>query len=211
MNKSFSYVTETLLSCLNVTLVILFLLLSFTFTVFAQDTDMKARIRSEAQILSTAMENGDYEKAASRLPAELLEKSGGLSGLKQSMEQAKGKSIKDTPHQNIGDVSSVAKAGQFTYAIVNTSMKIISGADVAIVKSYMVGISKDGGEKWVFLNGSDSAKERILRKQPDLATTLIFPVRTMTTGGSKFMEVNGKWVPDEKTYKEMKAAENKQN
>ena len=45
---------------------------------------MKARIKSEAQILSTAMETGDYETAASRLPAELLDKSGGIAGLKQS-------------------------------------------------------------------------------------------------------------------------------
>jgi len=174
--------------------------------IFAQEADMKARIKSEAQILSTAMETGDYEKAALRMPAELLEKSGGLAGLKQAMEQAKGKSTKNTPHQEIGEVSSIAKAGQFTYSIVNTSMKIVTGSDTAIVKSYMVGISKDGGNNWVFLNGSDSAKERIIRKQPDLATTLIFPVRTMTTGGSRYMEVNGKWVPDEKTYREMKAA-----
>jgi len=176
---------------------------------FFQDADMKARIKSEAQILSTAMESGDYEKAASRMPAELLEESGGLVGLKQAMEQAKGKSAKNTPHQEIGEVSSIAKAGQFTYAIVNTSMKIVTGSDTAIVKSYMVGISKDGGDNWVFLNGSDSAKERIIRKQPDLATTLIFPVRTMTTGGSRFMEVNGKWVPDENTYKDMKATADK--
>jgi len=180
-------------------------LLAFLCTlVFAQDADMKARIKSEAQILSTAMETGDYEKAASRLPSELLEKSGGIAGLKQSMEQAKGKSIKDTPHQVIGEVSSIAIAGQFTVAIVNTSMKVGSGADIAFVKSYMVGISKDNGDNWVFLNGSDSVKERLIRKNPELATTLTFPVRVMTTGGSTYSEVNGRWIPDEKTYQDMK-------
>lgn len=204
MSKSFSYVAETVPSCPSVTIVIMCLILSFTFTSFAQDADMKARIKNEAQILSTAMETGDYETAASRLPADLLEKSGGIAGLKQSMEQAKGKSIKDTLHQKIGEVSSIAKAGQFTVAIVNTSMKIVSGSDTAIVKSYMVGISKDNGDNWVFLNGSDSVKERIIRKNPELATSLAFPVRVMTTGSSTYSEVNGRWVPDEKTYQDMK-------
>jgi len=179
--------------------------------VFGQDSDMKSRIKSEAQILSTAMEIGDYEKAASRMPYELLEKSGGLAGLKQAMEEAKGTS-KTPPHQIIGEVSSIAKAGQFTYAIVNTSMKVVSGDETANVKSYMVGISKDKGENWVFLNGSDSAKERLIRKNPELASTLVFPVRIMTTGGSTYTEVNGRWVPDEKTYQDMKAtAERLQN
>jgi len=187
------------------------LLHPFVFSSFAQDSDMKARIKSEAQILSTAMETGDYEKAASRMPYELLEKSGGLAGLKQAMEQAIATS-KTPPHQNIGEVSSIAKAGQFTYAIVNTSMKVVSGDETANVKSYMVGISKDKGENWVFLNGSDSAKERLIRKNPELASTLVFPVRIMTTGGSTYTEVNGRWVPDEKTYQDMKAtAERLQN
>jgi len=185
---------------------ITFMLLSILIQpCYSQDADMKARIKNEAQILSTAIATGDYEKAASRMPAELVEKSGGLAGLKQSMEQAKGKSIKDTPRQEIGEVSSIAKAGQFTYAIVNTSMRIVNGTDTAIVKSYMVGISKDDGDSWVFLNGSDSAKERLIRKNPELATTLRFPVRVMTTGSSTYTEVNGRWVPDEKTYQEMKA------
>jgi len=187
-------------------------LLTFLCThVFGQEEGMKARIKGEAQILSTAMETGDYEKAASRMPYELLEKSGGLAGLKQAMEQAKATS-KTPPHQTIGDVSSIAKAGRFTYAIVNTSMKVVTDAETASVKSYMVGISKDNGENWVFLNGSDSAKERLIRKNPELATSLVFPVRIMTTGGSTYTEVNGRWVPDEKTYQDMKAtAERLQN
>ena len=83
-------------------------------------------------------------------------------------------------------------------------MKVVFGADIAIVKSYMVGISKDNGDNWVFINGSDSVKERLIRKHPELATTLIFPLRVMTTGGSTYSEVNGRWVSDEVTYREMK-------
>lgn len=182
---------------------------SICFSSLAQDGDIKPRVMREAQLLVHAIYSGDVESAIQRMPLEVVEAMGGADGIRKSIEQTKAVSGKDAPLPEILKVTSTASVHQFQYAIVGTRTKMRSGGDLAIVDSYLVGISKDQGVSWVFLNGSDSVKARLIRKHPELAATLVFPVRVMRSGESTFTEVNGKWVPDDKTYQMMKSVVDK--
>lgn len=173
---------------------------------YCQDLSLKSRIKSEAQVMSQAIRDGEWETAAQRIPGEFLDQMGGIEGLKQTCQEAKATGGSDSLSFNheIGDVTSIAKTEKFYVAIVKTTGTVMSGKGNGTIESYLIGLSKDNGASWAFIGGSDSLKERLIRKNPDMATKLVFPVRIIKTGDSTFTEVNGRWVPDEKTYREWK-------
>jgi len=135
--------------------------------------------KTQANQLNDAVLSGDYEKAADLTYPKLVQLIGGraryLEVLKSSMsEMQSGRfQIMSTV---AGDARDVIEVGVDVYAIVPTTMKIKVPEGVLVGESAMIGVSKDRGEHWTFVDvGSGLDDQRLKILFPAVAGRLKLP------------------------------------
>lgn len=135
--------------------------------------------KTQANQLNDAVLSGDYEKAADLTYPKLVQLIGGraryLEVLKNGMSemQSGGFQLISTV---AGDAKDVIEIGADVYAIVPTTLKIKVREGTLVGESAMIGVSKDRGEHWTFVdvgNGLDNQRLKILF--PAVANRLKLP------------------------------------
>lgn len=124
--------------------------------------------KTQANQLNDAVLSGDYEKAADLTYPKLVQLIGGraryLEVLKNGMNQMQsgGFQLMSTV---AGDAKDVIEVGAEVYAMVPTTMKIKVPEGTLIGESALIGVSKDRGAHWTFVdlgNGLDEQRLKIL-------------------------------------------------
>ena len=122
--------------------------------------------KTQANQLNDAVLSGDYEKAADLTYPKLVQLIGGraryLDVLKNSMNemQSGGFQLMSTV---AGDAQDVIEVGAEVYAIVPTTMKIKVPEGTLVGESALIGVSKDRGEHWTFVDIGNGFNEQQLK------------------------------------------------
>jgi hypothetical protein len=157
------------------TVVVLFLGASFSFAK-AEDAKLTAA-RKQAQECGEATVKGDYKKLVEMTHPSAVKSVGGkekmIDLLEKSMAELKSKGFAFTSFKADPVQSSATKGGSL-YCILPSTLKIKIDQRNITQRSYLLGISSDGGKTWKFLEGAQG--EPGLRKlMPEIPKDLKFP------------------------------------
>ena len=122
--------------------------------------------KTQANQLNDAILAGDYEKAADLTYPKLVQLIGGrakyLEVLKSSMNEMQSGSFQ-IMSTVAGEARDVIEVGADVYAILPTTMKIKVPEGVLVGESAMIGVSKDRGEHWTFIDVGSGLNEQQLK------------------------------------------------
>ncbi|HEX8115900.1 MAG TPA: hypothetical protein VF521_01385, partial [Pyrinomonadaceae bacterium] len=123
-------------------------------------------LKAQAEALGQAFIAGDYKKVAERTYPRLVEMAGGAKALAdfltREMQKAEADGFKVLSYE-VGDPEPAARLGDALYAVVPTTMRAQTPIGVATQPSFMIGVSRDGGENWTFVGGTGSTSAEQLR------------------------------------------------
>jgi hypothetical protein len=136
-------------------------------------------LKAQAEALGQAFLAGDYKKVVAVTYPRLVEMAGGPKALEEfirrEMQKMDAGGFKILSYE-VGEPEPAARIGGALYAVVPTVMKAQTPAGVATQPSFMIGVSRDGGEGWTFLGGmgtTDKAQLRVL--MPEASDKLKLP------------------------------------
>jgi hypothetical protein len=146
----------------------------------ADETEEK--VMKEAQKCADATVAKDWDRAVAFMPASFIEKAGGKEKLKEELKQAelqmaaKGLTITKVV---IGKPVQTKDIKNTIYSMVpqTTTLKVPDG--VLTHKAYLLGVSKDGGASWCFLDCSLLDGKNMMEMFPDAAGEISIPKKEM--------------------------------
>ena len=137
-------------------------------------------IKRQAQELSEAMIKGDYNKAADLTYPKLVELMGGRAKFVSETE----KIFKEMEAQQmrivsnvVGEPHDIVEVKNEIYAIVPTEMRMKLPDGILASEAFMIGVSKDGGQNWTFVDAAAAREggEGLKMMFPDAASQLRVP------------------------------------
>ncbi len=137
-------------------------------------------IKVQADQLTDAVLKGDYKRAADLTYPRLVELMGGrakfIAALKQGMKEIQSDGYKIISNTS-DEPREVIEVKNQLYAIVPTTMQIKVPEGILVGKAFMIGVSKDGGETWTFVDsgGRDFDKRQLKTLFPVAAEKLRIP------------------------------------
>ena len=180
-----------MMSLQKLSLIVLILFLSvpvaYTRTQALQDGSKPAtthapdypNLKKHAQASADAFLARDYQKFLTFIYPRLVELVGGpdamIDMVKGGMREIEAKGLK-TLSYTIGEPGPPTQIAKGLFAIVPTKMRMQTPLGVMADESFMIGISRDGGENWTFLSGEGTTNEAQLRMiLPEVVGKLKFP------------------------------------
>jgi hypothetical protein len=151
----------------------LVLLVVCCITAQANDEAKSAVVKQKAQEVGQAVLKGDYAKIADLTYPKVVEAMGGrdrmIAETEAAMKQMKERGI-TFRSQTIGDPSGFLTEGGNTFTVLPTTIEMTVPGGRAVSKSYLLGISADGGKAWTFADGSgldtQEKRDKLLPKLP---------------------------------------------
>ena len=136
-------------------------------------------LKKQAQASADAFLAGDYKKFLTFIYPKLVELVGGpeamIDMVKSGMRDIEAKGLK-TLSYTIGEPEPPTQIEKGLFAIVPTKLRMQSPRGVIASESFMIGISRDGGENWTFISGIGTTDEAQLRMiLPEVVGKLKFP------------------------------------
>ena len=137
-------------------------------------------IKRQAQELSDAMIKGDYNKAADLTHPKLVDLMGGRTKFVSETEKA----FKEMEAQQVrivsnivGEPHDIVEVKNEIYAIVPTEMRMKVPDGILASEVFMIGVSKDGGQNWTFVDAAAARDggEGLKMIFPDAASKLRVP------------------------------------
>ena len=158
------------------------LFLGISAGVFAQD--MQAVIKAQAQETIEAMKNLDHKKMAQKTYPKILEMVGGEEALIKLLEnqfnQFKAEGITFTSIE-IGDPSATVKAGEELHCLIPQKLVLDTKDQIITTNGYLLGISRDQGKEWYFLDCAQLNNESVKMILPNFNDELKIPEKTLPT------------------------------
>lgn len=145
----------------------------------AQEPLKPVEIKKLAEGLADATLKGDYAKVIDGTHEGLVKLLGGrdeaIKTAETSMKAVAEKGITVTKF-TVGDPGGLFTEGAYTFTVLPTVVELKSPAGKVVQKSYLLGISGDGGKTWKFADGAGIADKRVReRVLPKLPTKLELP------------------------------------
>jgi hypothetical protein len=133
----------------------------------------KAAVKKLAQEMGDATVKGDYAKLIEHTHDGVVKALGGreaaIKGVETAMKLMKNQGIA-LKSFTVGEPGEFSTEGANTFVVVPTSIEMTMPGGNALTKSYVLGISSDGGKSWKFADGAgmDNKEKRdlILPKLP---------------------------------------------
>lgn len=137
-------------------------------------------IKRQAQELSDAMIKGDYNKAADLTYPKLIELMGGraqfIAETKNVFKEMEAQQVKIVSNV-VGEPHDIVEVKNEIYAIVPGAMRMKVPDGILATEAFMIGVSKDGGQNWTFVDSAAAREDgnglKILF--PDAASQLRIP------------------------------------
>lgn len=154
---------------------LLIILLLLPFTLHAQDTII---IKRQANMIAAATFKGDFKTVIDYTYPALIE----LSGGRDQMQKLITDRIKDLKSQGIisfeGSVGSpghIYKAGDELHCLLPEEIIFRTNAGRYLARSYMLGISKNNGKSWTFMDVGSMPADVLHRLLPNFNDDLKIP------------------------------------
>lgn len=149
------------------------LLLAACMPLAAANRQDITNVRKLAESLVTATMNGDYAFVVDHTYDGVIKELGGrdeaIRVAQSSIEELKTKNLKVHAYR-VGTPQDLYIEGKNTFTIVPTWLEMFAPDARVVARSYLLGISSDGGKTWKFADGSglDDAtfREHVLPKLP---------------------------------------------
>ncbi len=138
------------------------------------DEPRSAVVKKKAQEVGEALLKEDYAKVIDLTYPKVVELLGGrekmIGALADGMRQLKEKGFAFRSVE-VGEPADFIEGGKDTFVVVPTTTEMTAPGGRFIVKSYLLGISPDGGKAWTFVDGNGigtpEKREKILPKLPE--------------------------------------------
>ncbi|MGH9942788.1 MAG: hypothetical protein ACRD9R_10590 [Pyrinomonadaceae bacterium] len=135
----------------------------------------KGRIKKKAEELSTAFVEGDFGRVADLTYPDLVELSGGKAKIVSKLEigmggwRAQGFQLSSL---SVDEPTQVIKARDYLFAVVPATMRMKVPEGVLAQQTFHLGVSRDGGETWTFVDGGGTGKEKLKILFPTVASAI---------------------------------------
>jgi hypothetical protein len=149
------------------------LLVVCCITAQANDESKPAVVKQKAQEVGQAVIKGDYAKIADLTYPKIVEAMGGrdrmIAETEAAMRRMKERGITFRSH-TVGEPSEFRTEDGNTFTVLPTTVEMTVPGGRAIGKSYLLGISADGGKTWTFADGSgldtQEKRDKLLPRLP---------------------------------------------
>jgi hypothetical protein len=138
------------------------------------DEPRSAVVKKKAQEVGEALKKDDYAKVVDLTYPKVVELMGGrekmIIALTDGMKQLKEKGF-SFRSVKVGEPAEFVAGEKDTFVVVPTTTEMTAPGGKITVKSYLLGISSDGGKVWTFVDGNGigtvERREKILPKLPE--------------------------------------------
>ncbi len=157
--------------------ILITLLLLINGTLISQN-EYENSIVEQSKIMSDAIFNGEYEVLADYTYPLIIEMMGGKDSMMRIIENAmdnmknQGFSFSNI---DIGKPSRVYEAGDELHCIMSQTIELKNSEGTLKSKSYLLGISKNDGKNWFFIDTGQLTNETVYEMFPDFNSDLIIP------------------------------------
>ena len=136
------------------------------------------QVRAKAQECADAMLGGNYAKVADLTHPKVVAEVGGkqkmVDALNKGVQQMKAQRFAITGY-TVSAPGEVVGAGADRFAVVPTALEMKTPTGKLKQKSYLLGVSGDGGRSWTFVDGSELNEERLRTVAPNVPKELKLP------------------------------------
>lgn len=130
--------------------------------------------KKQAREIGEAIKAEDYAKIIDLTYPKVIEIMGGrekmIDALKDGMRELKEKGFRFRSLE-VSEPGEVLSEGKNTFVVVPTTTEMTAPGGKIVVKSYLLGISPDGGKAWTFVDGNGigtpEKRAKILPKLPE--------------------------------------------
>ena len=146
-----------------------------------KETAQQAAARKTAEAFGDATVKGDHAKVVDLTWDGVVEKLGGrekaIKRTEAGMKDITDKGWKIKTHK-VRSVGEFVAEGEHSFCIVPTLLEVETPDSRIVSKTYLLGISKDGGKAWKFVSGAGIQKEADRKAVlPPLPRALTLPKR----------------------------------
>jgi hypothetical protein len=138
----------------------------------------KKLVRQKAIEISQALVAGDFATVVQLTYPKVVEMTGGsdkmIALLQTGMQKMKGNGVEITSVK-VGTPSEFHTAGADLFAIVPTAIELKVPGGKLTQKSFVVGISADAGETWLFADGNGLSADQVKTVFPNFPDSLPLP------------------------------------
>src|SRR5262249_44615662 len=134
-----------------------FLILVACAAVARADEGSRSAVKKKAQEVGEALKKEDYAKVVDLTYPKIVEMMGGRG----SMTQALTDGMKQLGEKGFtfwsvegGEHAEFVEEEKTTFVVVPTTTEMTAPGGKIVVKSYLLGISPDGGKAWTFVDGN---------------------------------------------------------
>jgi hypothetical protein len=154
-----------------------FTLLLLILSLLAKSQDKKSILKNQAQEMSQASINGNYDLVLKYTYPKIVEEFGGSENFIAEINKAMG-NLKAEGTQiekvEIGESGDFFKAGDELHSILNEKITLNTKKGKFLIDSYLLAISSDNGQNWFFID-CNIGKDFILSFLPNFNNELIIP------------------------------------
>jgi hypothetical protein len=155
----------------------LFLLALVALPLKAQDDKMAAGVKAQIKKMLDATVAGKYDAVLEMTHPKVLEEVGGkekaLEAIKEAMDAAKAKGFTFKVPE-IGQ-PTVAKSKGDYFTVAPYTLVVSGMGKKVVMKTAVIGVSKDDGKTWKFVNLDAEGEAKVRRFLPDLPRELKVP------------------------------------
>lgn len=123
-------------------------------------------LKAQAKELAEAFSRKEFDKVASLTYPKLVEMMGGhekmASYMSEGVQQIEARKVKFFSY-TIGEPKDIISVGPELFAIVPSTLKMKVPSGILTSQSFMIGVSKDRGENWTFVDGSGGVETEKLK------------------------------------------------
>lgn len=153
--------------------------LLFTISLVAESQDIKSRLKNQAQEISEASINGNYNLLLKYTYPKFIEQFGGeeelLKVIAEAMENLKLEGTKIESIE-IGEAGNFFKAGNELHCLLDEKIILSTIKGRFLINGYLLAVSTDNGQNWFFID-CNIGKDVILSFFPNFNNELIIPAK----------------------------------
>ncbi len=155
-----------------------FMLATLTITAFAQTASQIIAIKTQANIMVTAMKKQDYKTLVKMTYPKAIAMAGGDAKMLESMSKGLGQMKTNGisfSNVSVGEPSAIITMGKQLQCTIpdKLEMKIMGG--LIATNSTIIGISDDKGKNWTFIDAAGKDLATLRKVIPTLSNKLVIP------------------------------------
>lgn len=158
--------------------VLFFILTILTFSVFAQSPVQINAVKTQANIMVTAMKKQDYKTLLKMTYPKAITMAGGEAKMLESMNKGLGQMKNNGisfSNVSIGEPSTIITLGKQLQCTIPDKLEMKMMGGTIVTNSTLIGISDDRGKTWTFIDAVGKDLATLRKVITTLSDKLIIP------------------------------------